>query len=205
MMKKQRIFQWIVWVVGFALALLLSPLNLKAVLPTGAFIAPLTTLFSFVGLLVLPWWSALLLLMIGNAGLMLMHASDLFLTVTMIIAFLIDYWLLDWHRAADQRYSQSQLITIGLVTGIISMVLLLILAWLRGVALLGSGSALNIVRLAFPVSLLTCLVYALLIPLVGSFVLWLRNRLFPPAAPKKVDGSVVIDLSDHQDKSNNDK
>lgn len=203
MMNKHRTFQWAVWVVCLALVLLLCPLNLKAVLPTGLFIAPLTTLFAFVSLFVLPWWSSFLLLLIGNLGLMLLHTSNWSLIITMGVAFLVDAWMLDWHRSAEKKYSQSQLITIGLVTGITSLVLLLILAWLNGVAILGSYSALNIVRLAFPVSLLTCLVYALLIPLLGSFLLWLRDKLFPPQSKEKQAGSVVIDLSDHQNDKKN--
>ena len=198
MMSKQRIFQWAVWLGGLILLLLLSPLNLTVVLPTGAFMAPLTTLFAFVALFVLPWWSALLLLVLGNVGLMILHTSSWQVTITMAIALLVDYWLLEWHRPAGERYSQSQLITIGLVTGITSLVFLLVLAWLNGVAVLGSQSALNVVRLAFPVSLLTCLVDALLVPLLGFALLWLRDRLFPPQPKKQQSGSVVIDLSDHQ-------
>lgn len=205
MMNKHRTFQGAVWAECLALLLLLSPLNLKAVLPTGLFIAPLTTLFAFVSLFVLPWWSSLLLLLIGNLGLMILHTSNWLLIITMIVAFLVDAWMLDWHRSADEKYSQSQLITIGLVTGITSLVLLLGLAWLNAVAVLGSSSALNVVRLAFPVSLLTCLVYALLIPLLGSFLLWLRDKLFPPQSKEKQAGSVVIDLSDHHDDKKDQK
>ena len=205
MMNKNRTFQSVVWLVCLALLLLLSPLNLRTVLPTGLFTAPLTTLFAFVSLFVLPWWSSLALLIVGHLGLIFLHTSTWVLLITMAVALLVDAWMLDWHRSPSEKYSQSQLITIGLVTGITSLVLLLILAWLTGVAVLGSNSALNVVRLALPVSLLTCLVYELLIPLLGAFLLWLRDKLFPPQAKEKQAGSVVIDLSDHQDDKKDEK
>lgn len=198
-MSKQRQYQWIYAVVGLILIIALLPLNLKTILPTGQVIAPLTAVFAFAGLSVLPWWSALLMLILGEGSLILLNAGSLFDLVALIVVFLIVQWLIDWQPNQRQTFTGSQLITIGLVVGITMIVVLLIGQWIIGAVTMGHRYSLDIVRLAFPTALLTGLTNVLVVPLLVGLLNRLKKRYLPAPEKEQTKGSVVIDLSQHDD------
>lgn len=198
-MSKQHRFQLVIWLVGFVLMLALAPVNLKTILPTGQAIAPLTAVFVFASLCILPWWSALLMLLLGEGGLVLLGAGDWFNYLALVIVFLLVDWLIDWQPNQRQTLTSSQLLTIGLVVGITLIIVLLIGEWISGAVMMGNRYSMEIVRLAFPTALLTGLTNVLLVPLLVGLLNKVKKFYLPKPTQDQPHGSVVVDLSDHHD------
>lgn len=211
MMKRIRAFHVVSWLIVLLLICLLSPLNLRAVLPSGTIIAPITALLAIAALPVLGMLNATLLVVVAQIILLGFNQSDWLTVVVTALTTLFSGWVVRWQQANSQELRHQQMVTIGISSGLIILVLLELAYLIVGWRLTGNGNGMmEIARLAFPTSLLTGLCYALLVPPISILMLFLSNKWTPNSTKHDQDNSandsVIIDLSSkHQEKDQDKK
>ena len=141
MMKRVRLFHVIVWLVILLAICLLSPLNLHGVLPSGTVIAPVL--------------NSALLMVVSQLILLGFNQSDWLTVVVTALATLFSGWVVRWQQATSQELRHQQMITIGISSGLIILVLLELAYLIVGWRLTGSSNGMiEIARLALPILLL---------------------------------------------------
>ncbi|MCI1975155.1 MAG: hypothetical protein LKJ51_04435 [Limosilactobacillus sp.] len=206
MMKRIHLFHVIVWIAILLIICLLSPLNFRGVLPSGTIIAPITALLAITVIPLLGMLSSTLLIIASQLILLLVNQSDWLTVVVTALTALFSGWVVRWQQASSQELRHQQMLTIGICSGLIILFLLEIAYLIVGWRLTGNGGGmLEVARLALPISLLTGLCYALLIPPLSILLMQIGKRWLPKARSNQnsKDESVIIDLSKHEKDKNN--
>lgn len=207
MMKRIRLFHVIVWLIILLAICLLSPLNLHGVLPSGTIIAPVTSLLAIATIPLLGMLNSALLIVASQLILLGFSQSDWLTVVVTALATLFSGWVVRWQQATSQELRHQQMITIGISSGLIILVLLELAYLIVGWRLTGSSNGMiEIARLALPTSLLTGLCYALLVPPLSILLLHLGKKLLPDSTNHDTSNdSVIIDMANNQKKKDQDK
>lgn len=212
MMKRVRLFSLVSWLVFLVAICIFSPLNLKAVLPSGTIIAPITALLAVSALPVLGMLNSVLLVIVGQLILLWFNQSDWLTVVVTALTVLLSGWVVNWQQSTSRELQHQQMITVGIASGLIILILLEVAYCIVGWQLTGSSAGMGeIMRLALPTSLLTALCYALLIPPFGILFEHISKKFLPPVEKDNDDDhdntndSVIIDLSYHKEDQDNKK
>ena len=166
--------------------------------PTAVLVAPLAGLVAVSMTIGLGTVSGVATALVGGLGLLLLASADWPLVLNFLVLALLVGWLIGWHIPLGQRVTQQQLIWLGIVAGISEFILNLVQVALVG-ALTGAGW-LIFIRLALLPSVLTALLYAVLVGPLAMFWRWLGRQVLPPEeqegdSENSPQGSVEIDLS----------
>lgn len=187
------------WALGLtALMVIVGLLRLSTPLPKGQVaieLAGIIGLSSMVGLN-LHWGAGIttvatiILILLGKAD--WMTALDMMVDMIMISA------LIGWQLPRNIKVTHRQAIGVGVAAGISQWITAEVLCGIAGDAFAHGSGIMPFMRLALPTTLLTALLYMLLIPPLSLLI-----RHFNWQPPKDGDRpqkprSMVIDLSDHQ-------
>lgn len=211
MMKKVHLFHIITWIILLAIICLLAPLNLRGILPSGTIIAPITALLAVAAIPLLGMLSSTLLVIASQLILLFFNQSNWLLVVVTALTVLFSGWVVRWQQANTRRLQHQQLITIGVSSGLIVLILLELAYCIVGWHLTGNGTGMfEIARLALPSALLTGLCYALLVPPIGLLLIRIGKKWSTKFDDEEEDAnrSIIVDLSEQkkrQDKSNKKK
>lgn len=211
MMKKIRLFHIVTWFVVLLVICLLSPLDLRGVLPSGTIIAPLTALLAVTVIPIFGMLNSALLVIISQLILLAFGQSYWLTVVVTALTTLFSGWVVRWQQARSQELRHQQMITIGIGSGLIILILLEIAYLIVGWRFTGSSNGMfEIARLALPTSLLTGLCYALLVPPIGIFMLYINKKWLPKVSSpddshNPSNDSVIIDMNKHQKKDHDDQ
>ena len=196
-MKKQLKTAGII-ILAVVLMLLLGVNSWRISAPTAVLVAPLAGLVAVSMTIGLGTVSGVATALVGGLGLLLLASADWPLVLNFLVLALLVGWLIGWHIPLGQRVTQQQLIWLGIVAGISEFILNLVQVALVG-ALTGAGR-LIFIRLALLPSVLTALLYAVLVGPLAMFWRWLGPQVLPPEeqegdSENSPQGSVEIDLS----------
>lgn len=204
-MKRIHLFHVIVWIAILLIICLLSPLNFRGVLPSGTIIAPITALLAIVTIPLLGMLSSTLLIVASQLILLMVNQSDWLTVVVTTLTALFSGWVVRWQQASSQELRHQQMLTIGIGSGLIILLLLEIAYLIVGWRLTGNAVGMfEVARLALPISILTGLCYALLIPPLSILLMRISKRWLPKikSSQDSQDESVIIDLSKHKKDQN---
>ncbi|WP_228063282.1 hypothetical protein [Limosilactobacillus oris] len=185
-------------ILAVVLMLLLGVNSWRISAPTAVLVAPLAGLVAVSMTIGLGTVSGVATVLVGGLGLLLLASADWPLVLNFLVLVLLVGWLIGWRIPLGQRVTQQQLIWLGIVAGIGEFILNLVQVALVG-ALTGAGW-LIFIRLALLPSVLTALLYAVLVGPLAAFWRWLGRQVLPPEeregdSENSPQGSVEIDLS----------
>lgn len=208
MLKKSHFMQAIVWVISLIVICAFAPLNLKTSIPTGIAIAPISALLAISSISLLGTLSSTVLAIIAQLILLWFNLSNWVDLVVVALTTLFMGWFINFTYADLKNLSHQRLMMVGLTSGLTILVLMEIAYSLMGLqmteTLIGLG---EFARLTLPMSLLTALSYAFLIPPFGVLYRYIGHRWIKQETKEetKKRESTIIDLSDHDKKDDHSK
>ena len=175
-------------------------------MPSGTVIAPVTSLLAIAAIPLLGMLNSALLMVVSQLILLGFNQSDWLTVVVTALATLFSGWVVRWQQATSQELRHQQMITIGISSGLIILVLLELAYLIVGWRLTGSSNGMiEIARLALPTSLLTGLCYAFLVPPISILLLRLGKKWLPSSTNhESSNDSVIIDMGKKQKKKDQD-
>ena len=186
------------WALGLtALMVIVGLLRLSTPLPSGQVaieLAGVIGLSAMVGLN-LRWGAGITTM--GTVILLLLGKADWMTVLDMAVDMVMVSALIGWQLPRDVKVTHRQAIGVGVAAGISQWITAEVLCGIAGDAFAHGTGIMPFMRLALPATLLTALLYMLLIPPLSLVIRHFNWQPPQDSNQLKKTRSMVIDLSDH--------
>lgn len=177
-MKKQSYQKLVVMVVSLVLMVLVSLVGWRVVLPSGVFTTPLAGIISLAAVLTVGTGAAVVVTVIGLVVMFLLGTADWVTCFDILVTVLVVGRVINWRIPLTEKVATQQLILLGIIAGICQVVVIELAMFAAGWLFNGQlATGWAFVRLAFPLGILTALVYAVCLWPVGVGGRWLARKI----------------------------
>lgn len=206
-MKKQTLIKCGIGVIAGIVMILISFIRIQTVLPSGGAFMPVAGIIAAGLTMALGLKEGLLTALIATLISLLCGTADWVVVVNYLLLVLAIWVVTRGQANLNVQVTHQQLLWLALLTGFLEFIFMGVIYALIGLVIGGTTNvSLTFVQQVLPNALLTGLLYAFLLAPVSLLFRWLSKKLLhiknnhDDHDDDNNHGSVIVDLSDHQDK-----